>query len=113
MPIQRYTADEGATWSGTDAVGLWSSATTDRTDRQTRQGNLSAGRPGRRSASPGDRSAAGGPGGGCYCSAGGGTLFRTLSCNTASGYTVQQQVCATHGSVRYCANPGYQGLIPF
>jgi hypothetical protein len=64
MPTQRYTPDEGATRSGTYALGLWSSATTDRTDRQTRQGNHSAGRPGRRSASPGDRSAAGGPGGG-------------------------------------------------
>jgi hypothetical protein len=41
--------------------------------------------------------------------AGGGALFRTLSCNTASGYTVQQQVCATHGSVRYCAIPAIRG----
>jgi len=44
--------------------------------------------------------------------AGGVALFETLTYATAPSYTAEQQVCQPHRGIRYCANPGYEELIP-
>jgi hypothetical protein len=44
---------------------------------------------------------------------GGAAGIQTVKNATAPTARVERQVCATHRGIRYCANPGYEGLIPY
>jgi hypothetical protein len=43
---------------------------------------------------------------------GGAAGIETVKHTTAPTARVERQVCATQQGIRYCANPGYEGLIP-